>query len=139
MGCHDAALLADHAGLAVFHLAIAALAPQLAHGFNHKLGTGHACFRQKPAGCIGRQAAADLRFTSEIEVPAFAWFDEAIVFQADNRDDGEAIIDLEEIHLRRLHLRRLEYHLAGAFGARQRHLGAAARIPRMDGIGQCLR
>ena len=84
MGRHDAALLADHARLAVFHLPLAALTAQLAHGFDHKLGAGHARFRQKPAGRIGRQAAADLRLPRKVEVPALPRFHEAVVLQADD-------------------------------------------------------
>ena len=45
------------------------------------------------------------------------------------RHDGEAVIDLEEIHIRRLHLRRLKHHLAGALGARQRHLRPPPELP----------
>ena len=72
MGRHDAALLADHASLTVFDLPLAALTAQLAHGFDHKLGAGHTRFRQKPAGSIGWQAAANLSFPRKVEIPARA-------------------------------------------------------------------
>ena len=125
---HDAALIGDDAVLCVGHL-VDGFAAHLPHAFDDELHAGHACLRKQSARSVHRQGATKLQIAFRGEGAALPWFAEPVVFQGQQRRDGEAVIDLGHINIGRCQPRRRERCRRRDFGRCGRQIGALADLP----------